>query len=257
MTSPVTASTSNRTALTQLPQESQSPFPVDSSVNQVGYKILSLSSFPSGSPEPRVYMFQENDSTYQSILSLLCSVPQQKQNDDTQERLQPLLTSFGIPFADNRKDTLARVEIILDSLKNSDVFTDFEKTQFLSLCPEAVIEDIAFFLSLLQSADRHNLVILFSDICPSLKEKSFPEKVTAVLEYLKEKGEVITTLTCNKSTLTAIPEEVHNLKNLNSLDICGTQVTFIPQSIKGQALVKPPRRESLRTKKSLPSKSHI
>jgi Leucine-rich repeat (LRR) protein len=164
-----------------------------------------------------------------SRLALICGAFLQKV-------LEPLLASFGItyPFTEaTEEQTLERITTILNPLKESDILTEDEKNHFSVLSAEEIIQNPKLLYLLLNTADRHNLVAMISKNVSSLDltEKSFPQKITAVLEYLQEKEETIEKLECKSLYLTNIPEEICDLKDLVDLDVDYNNLTALPDSL--------------------------
>jgi len=158
-------------------------------------------------------------------------------NPVLEKKLKPLLSSFGViyPYTEeNEKQTLDRITTILNSLKWSEILTKDEKERFSSLSVEEIIQDPRELYLLLKRADRYNLVTMISKnvLSLDLTGKPFCQKVTAVLDYLEKKGEVITKLICSYQSLTNIPEEIFSLGSLQELNLSHNQLpTTLPEGI--------------------------
>jgi len=151
-----------------------------------------------------------------------------------QTYLGPLCISFGITYPlteDNKQQTLDRITTILNSLKRSYLFTDKEKRHFINLSAEEIFEKPNLLYLLLQTADSHNLLLLFKEICSS-QHTTFHEKVDAVLVHLQQNRETIENVSCFSTGLTNIPYEVGNLPNLKQLCLFDTQISFLPDEIR-------------------------
>jgi Leucine-rich repeat (LRR) protein len=218
------------------------PSSADVSVSEVAKKVLLDPTVPpsdgscpfvsiaNGDNQPfyerlTFYLSQED----QTGLALTCMAFLQKE-------LEPLLTSFGItyPYAkENKEQALERITTILNPLKKSAILTENEKNHFSVLSAEKIIQNPKLLYLLLNTADRYNLVTMISKKVPSLDltEKSFPQKVTAVLEYLQQKRKTIEKIKCAFLRLTNIPEEIYDLKDLVDLDIGSNKLTSLPDSL--------------------------
>jgi len=162
-----------------------------------------------------------------------------------QKELASLLTSFGLPLfctEENKQQTIDRITTILNSLKERNLFTDAEKRHFATLSAKEIFEKPTLLYLLLQTADRCNLVLLFTadrcdllplfrDRCYLNNEKTFPQKVAAVFDFLRDNREQIQEVWSNDLWLSNVPNEVCNLTQLKKLKLINPEIKKLPEWI--------------------------
>jgi Leucine-rich repeat (LRR) protein len=230
----------------EVPHDSFSPRPpapssANVSVSEAARKVLSDQTVPPSDDSDPIICIASDDkqASYERLAIYLLGQPHALTCDTLlQKELSPLLVSFGITdpcVEENKKQALERITTILNSLKQSTVLTEYEKAHFSVLSAEEIIQDPRLLHVFLNIADRDNLIIMISEKrSPSdftFAKKPFPQKVEAVLNFIRRYGKNIRSLGCDSPELTNIPEEGCNLENLEKLFLHGNHLTSLPEWI--------------------------